>query len=96
MQWLFVAAMLGFVGWALWRGYEAYSFRKLLSALDGEITESGLRRVLDRLTTHSIPNAQQFWNQLREIETRVANTRGISPGLKAEFKTLIDAKTTRY
>ncbi|HWI65061.1 MAG TPA: hypothetical protein VNT75_24805 [Symbiobacteriaceae bacterium] len=96
MQWLFAAIMVAFVGWALWRAYEAYSFRKLLSVLDGEITEAGLRRVLDRLTTHNVPNAKEFWAQLRKLETRISNTRGISPGLKAEFKTLLDAKGNQY
>lgn len=96
MQWLFAIIAVAFAGWALWRGYEAYSFRKLLSTMDGQITDAKLRRLLDRLTTHNVPNAQQYWDQLRALEVRVATARGVSPGLKAEFKSLLDAKATNY
>ena len=96
LQWLFVIIAVGFAGWALWRGYEAYSFRQLLSTLDGQITDSNLRRLLDRLTTHNVPNAKQYWDQLRALDVRVANARGVSTDLKAELKTLLDAKATNY
>lgn len=96
MQWLILFVALAFVGWAAWRGYEAYSFRKVLSVLDGEITEPKLRQVLDRLTAHGVPNAKEYWHQLQALETRVANAQGVNPGLKAEFKSLLDAKATRY
>ncbi|HWI52401.1 MAG TPA: hypothetical protein VNT01_09720 [Symbiobacteriaceae bacterium] len=96
MQWLFVIIMVAALGWALWRAYEVYSFKKLIGMLDGEITEANLRRVLDRLTTHNVPNARQYWTQLRTLEARVANTREVGSSLKAEFKTLIDAKANQY
>jgi len=96
LQWLFVTIAVAFAGWAMWRGYEAYSFRRLLSTLDGPITEANLRRLLDRLATHNVPNAPQYWDQLRALEVRVANARGVSPGLKAEYRALIDAKATNY
>lgn len=92
MQWLFVAATLGFAGWAVWRGFEAQSFNRLFASLDGELTEAKVRAFLDKFETRNLPNAQPLWERLKGIERRVMTAETISAELKEEFRTLVQTK----
>lgn len=95
-NWLFTILMLGFAGWAVYRGFEAYSFRQFLRSIDGELTGPKLRSFMDRLNTKQVPNSKAFWQQLREVERRVLGASQLAPELKAEFRTLLQSKAANF
>lgn len=96
MKSIFLIAVMVFAGWALWRGFEAYQFNRLLSTLDGEITESGLRAFMDRLSAWNVPNARGNWDRLRALEQRVMGSSGVGSTQKAEFRTLLESKGIHF
>jgi|GEM_PF-3215107 len=96
MSWTFVAATVGFVGWVLWRAYEAWAFRILLESLGSDMSDESVRSFMERLATRSVPNARGFWNQLRSLEARVMGDARVSPQVKSEFRSLLQSKGAQF
>lgn len=96
LNWLFAALMVAFAGWVAWRGYEAYTYRRLLLTVQGELDETKVRLLADGIQGRTIPNSPALWAQLREIEARVMCSAIISDGLKQELHVLLESKGLKY
>lgn len=96
MNWLFLVAFGIFVGWVLWRGYEAYSFRKVIASFGPEITDESVQSFMAVLAVRPVPNARSFWDQLKTVENRVMEAPRVSEKVKAELRTMLQSKGIQF
>lgn len=92
MNWVFTAGVVAMAAWALWRAYEAYTFTRLVSGMQGELTEQKVQRFIDGLAGRSVPNSKPLWAQLDELGKRVDRAGGVSLKLKREFRVMLESK----
>ena len=92
MNWFIAILMVGLAGWAVWRGYEAYSLNKLIVGMIGDLNNQKVRSFVDRLAPRPVPNSPTIWRRLREVESRVMRAGTVSPRLKEELRVTLEAK----
>lgn len=96
MNWLFSALMLLFAAWVAWRGYEAYTYQRLLQAVRGDLDEQKVRLFAEGIQGRTIPNSPALWAKLKEFEARVMRSAAISDGLKQELHVLLESKGLKF
>jgi len=96
MNWFAYGVVLLIAAWAIWRGYEAYSFQQLLKTMDGDLTDPVVRQFVSILSQRKVPNAHPIWARLKGIEMRVMTARAVAPSLKEEFHHLMEVKGTGF
>lgn len=96
LQSVFLVAILGFASWAAWRGVEAFMFNRLLTPLDGEVTNPKVRAFVDGLATRNVPNYKGLWLRLKWIEERVMDASDVNADLKAELRTMLQSKGIQF